>query len=543
MMNSPLLITSLIERSESYFPKKEIVSRSANRIHRLTYQEIGERVRALAHALERLGIQKGDRVGTFAWNHHRHLEAYFAIPSIGAILHTINIRLSAEHLAYIINHAEDKIILVDEELLPAIENIADQLRTVQTIIVMSDEIDVPSSKLQTLLNYEQLMEGADTTFPFVKDMGEEDAAGLCYTSGTTGKPKGVIYSHRGLVLHAMALSLADTSAVSESDVSMPVVPMFHANAWGMPHAATWTGAKQVLPGPFPTPAILAALMETENVTISAGVPTIWLGLLKELEQKKYQLDSLRGILCGGAAAPKGMIQAFESKYGIPFFHAYGMTETTPLALFSRLKSYQKQLPEAERLEVKSKQGMAVPGVEIKAVNENGNIKNDGEEMGELLIRGPWIADSYYKDERSEGSFRDGWLYTGDVVTIDEEGFVKIVDRTKDLIKSGGEWISSVDLENALMAHESVYEAAVVSVPHVKWQERPVACVVLKEEYKAIVKQEDICKFLQPQFAKWWLPDTILFMDELPKTSVGKFLKTALREEVKKQLATKGNEGK
>ncbi|AUJ25530.1 long-chain fatty acid--CoA ligase [Virgibacillus dokdonensis] len=535
MMDSPLLITSLIERAENYFPNKEIISRTQKYMHRLTYKELGGRVRALAHALKELGIQKGDRVGTFAWNHHRHLEAYFAVPSIGAILHTINIRLSAEQLGYIINHAEDKVILVDEELLPAIESIFDQLETVETIIVMTDEEVVPASKLPSLLHYEQFLEDGDATFAFKKDMEEEEAAELCYTSGTTGKPKGVVYSHRGLVLHAMALSLADTSAVSEEDVSMPVVPMFHANAWGMPHAATWMGAKQVLPGPYPTPEILARLIETEKVTITAGVPTIWLGLLKELDKKTYQLDSLRGILCGGSAAPFGMIKAFEMKHKIPFFHAYGMTETTPLALFSKLKSSQKQLSEMDKLDIKSKQGMAVPGIEIKAINENGDIKRDGREMGELLIRGPWIADSYYKDDRSDNSFLDGWLYTGDVVTIDEEGFVKIVDRTKDLIKSGGEWISSVDLENALMAHEAVYEAAVVSVPHEKWQERPVACVVLKDDYRSVVGQQDLYAFLEAQFVKWWLPDDILFMDALPKTSVGKFLKTALREEVKKQL--------
>ncbi|MFU0790033.1 MAG: long-chain fatty acid--CoA ligase [Virgibacillus proomii] len=536
MMDTPLSLVSLLERAETYFPTKEIVSRTQKKIHRLTYRELGERTRALVNVLKNVGIKKGDRVGTFAWNHHRHLEAYFAVPAIGAVLHTINIRLSTEHLVHIINHAEDRVIFVDKELLPILEKLQDQFTTVEAFIVMMDENILPESAIKSLYAYEQLLENADRTFTFSKNMDEQDPAVLCYTSGTTGKPKGVVYSHRGLVLHSMALGLADTTAISESDVAMPVVPMFHVNAWGMPFAATWFGTKQVLPGPFPTPKVLAELIESEAVTITAGVPTIWLGLLQELEENHYNTDSLRGVLCGGAAAPKGMIHAFESKYGIPFYHAYGMTETAPLALFSRLKSYQEQLPEAERLELHAKQGIVAPCIDIRAVNEYGEIKKDGIDMGELLIRGPWIADSYYKDERSTEAFRNGWLYTGDVVTIDAEGFVKVVDRTKDVIKSGGEWISSVDLENALMAHEAIYEAAVVSVPHPKWQERPVTCVVLKNKYKETVSKEDILSFLQPQFAKWWLPDEILFMDELPKTSVGKFLKAALREKVKDYMA-------
>lgn len=532
MMNTPLTLISLVERAEKYFAKKEIISRTSAGIQHFTYQQMSARTRSLASALESLGVKEEDRVGTFAWNHHRHLEAYFAIPSMGAVLHTINIRLSEDHLIYIINHAEDKVLLVDADLLPLLERIKDNLKTVKAFVVMTDEGKLPESNLKPLYSYESLIEQADETYQFSSSIAEEDPAGICYTSGTTGKPKGVVYSHRGLVLHSMALSLADTAAISESDVCIAVVPMFHANAWGMPFSATWTGATQVLPGPAPTPKVLAELIETAKVTITAGVPTIWLGLLKELESNNYNTSSLRAILCGGSAAPKGMIQTFESKYGIPFIHANGMTETTPLVVLSRLKSYQTDLPEEEKLELRSKQGIVVPGIDIKVVNENGEVKCDGEEMGELLIRGPWIANEYYKDDRSTEAFRDGWLYTGDVVTIDEEGFIKIVDRTRDLIKSGGEWISSVDLENALMAHEAVFEAAVVSVPHPKWQERPVACVVLKENYKDIVSKNDLLEFLKPQFAKWWLPDDVLFLDEIPKTSVGKFLKSALREQVK-----------
>lgn len=536
MMDTPLTLTQMLERAERYFPKKEIISRTSSGIFRYTYKDMGNRTRALASALKKLGVKKGDRVGTFAWNHHRHLEAYFAIPSIGAVLHTINIRLPGEHLAYVINHAEDKILFVDAELLPAFEKLKDYLQTVEAIIVMSDQKEPPESTFDRVYSYESLIEEGDENFQFDEDIAENDPAGMCYTSATTGKPKGVVYTHRGIFLHSMALGLADTGGVSESDVAMPVVPMFHVNAWGLPFAATWFGTTQVFPGPFPTPKILAELIETYKVTITAGVPTIWFGLVNELEKGNYDMSSLRSVLCGGSAAPKGLIRTFEQKFNIPFAHAYGMTETTPLVLFSRLKSYQLDLPYEEQLEIRSKQGIVVPGLEIKVVNENGEVKPDGKEMGELLVRGPWIAKEYYKDERTKEAFRDGWLHTGDVVTIDEEGFVKIMDRTKDLIKSGGEWISSVELENALMAHEAVQEAAVVAVPHPKWVERPVACVVVKEG-KSVTKEE-LIEYLSPQFAKWWLPDEVLFMDEIPKTSVGKFLKTALRDYVKDVLQVK-----
>lgn len=534
MMGTPLTIVDLIERAEKYFPKKEVISRTHTRTERLTYEQIGKRTRSLSSALENLGVKKGDRVGTLAWNHHRHLEVYFAAPSMGAVLHTINIRLSAEHLIYIINHAEDKVLFIDADLLPLVESVKDQLNTVETFIVMNDEKAVPESSIEGLLSYEQIVADGDETYQFARDIKEEDAAGMCYTSATTGKPKGVVYSHRGIVLHSTALSMADTAAISESDSVMPVVPMFHVNAWGMPFVATMLGATQVLPGPRMTPQIIAEMMEKYEVTISAGVPTIWLGLLQELNKGTYDTSSLRAILCGGSAAPKFMIKAFESDFNIPFMHAYGMTETTPLVTLARLKSYQVDLPEEERLEIRSRQGQVVPGLEIKVVKDNGEeVEADGEEMGELLVRGPWIADEYYKDDRTKDAFKDGWLYTGDVVTIDEEGSIKIVDRMGDLIKSGGEWISSVDLENALMAHPAVFEAAVVSVPDPKWQERPVGCVVFKEGKEA--SEDELKTFLSSQFAKWWVPDQVLFMDELPKTSVGKFLKRDLREKIKEQL--------
>ena len=534
MMQTPLTMTQMIKRAEKYFPRKTVVSRTAGGIQRFTYKEIAERTRKLAESLQNIGVERGDKVGTLAWNHHRHLEAYFAIPCSGAVLHTINIRLSPQHITYIINHAEDKVLLIDPDIVPLIEKVKDELKTVKAFIIMTDDDELPETTLSPVYNYETLINEASGAYEYPDDLDENSAAGMCYTSATTGNPKGVVYSHRGIVLHSMALGMADSAAVSEKDIALPVVPMFHVNAWGLPFAAVWFGTTLVLPGPYFTPKLLAELIQSEKVTITAGVPTIWLGLLKELDENKYDMSSLRSVLCGGSAAPKGMIKAFEQKHNIPFMHAYGMTETSPLVVISTLKSYQEELSPDEKLDIKAKQGILVPGLEMKIAGKDGEAAWDGKEMGELAIRGPWIASEYYKDERTDEAFRDGWLYTGDVVTIDEEGFMKIVDRTKDLIKSGGEWISSVDIENAMMAHESVFEAAVVAVPHEQWQERPVACVVLKEPFKGQTTKEELYEFLKPQFAKWWLPDEILFFEEIPKTSVGKFLKMALRDQVQKE---------
>jgi fatty-acyl-CoA synthase len=537
MMNVPFRVTSMLEHAERYFAKKEVTSRTMSGIRKFSYREIGERTRRLSSSLKRLGVQKGERIGTLAWNHHRHLEAYFAIPGVEAVLHTINIRLSPQHIAYIINHADDQILLIDQDILPLVEHIKDHIPNVKAFILMTDEDELPKSPLQPLYHYEKLLETGDPGYEFPQNVDENDPVGMCYTSATTGNPKGVTYTHRSTVLHSMALGLADCGAVSESDVCMPVVPMFHVNAWGLPYAATWFGSKQVMPGPQFTPQLLAELIEVEQVTVTAGVPTIWMGLLRELDQKSYETSSLRAVLCGGSAAPKGMINAFQEKHKIPFMHAYGMTETSPLVISTRLKTYQMDLDDEAKLDIKAKQGYVVPGVEMKVIGANGEVKWDGNEMGELLLRSNWIADEYYQDDRTEGTFVDGWLYTGDVVTVDEEGFVKIVDRTKDLIKSGGEWISSVDLENAIMAYPDVFEASVIAVPHPEWQERPLACVVLKPEAKGKATKEDILEYLKPQFAKWWIPDDIVFMDEIPKTSVGKFLKRTLRDQLKDHYMT------
>lgn len=532
MMNVPLNISTLLERAEKYFAKKKVISNTATGIQRFTYKEIGERTRKLSSMLSKLGVNEGERVGTLAMNHHRHLEAYFAIPGIGAVLHTINLRLSPEHLIYIMNHAEDKVLLFDEMLLPLIEKLHSQLKTIEMYIMMTDH-ELPNSTIPNLYSYEQLLQEGDSEFQFKKDIDENSPAGMCYTSATTGNPKGVVYTHRSTVLHSMAAGLTDTLGLSEKDICLPVVPMFHVNAWGLPFAATWFGASQVLPGMF-TPQSLASLIEKERVTITAGVPTIWLGLLKELEANQYDTSSLRAIVCGGSAAPLGMIKTFEEKFNIPFLHAYGMTETSPIATVSRLKSYQDSLSSEEKLNIRAKQGLLAPGLEMKVIKEDGmEVAWNGEEMGELLLRGPWIAKEYYNDDRSSESFKDGWLHTGDVATVDEEGVLKLVDRTKDLIKSGGEWISSVDLENALMAHDAIFEAAVISVPHKEWQERPIACVVLKEGQTT--SKEDLNSYLSAQFAKWWLPDDIIVMKEIPKSSVGKFLKRTLREQFKNHL--------
>lgn len=533
MMNTQLTIDSLLERVEKYFPKKHVVSRTTSGITRLSYAEIGKRTRSLSSALEKLGVKRGDRVGTLAWNDHRHLEAYFAIPSMGAVLHTINIRLSLEHLTYIIQNAEDKVLLIDEGLVPLIEKIKDDIPPVRAFVILTDKNQLPETTLEPAYHYETLVSEGNENYQYPTDIDENEPAGMCYTSATTGNPKGVLYTHRSIVLHSLTIGLADTLALSESDVAMPVVPMFHVNAWGMPFSATWFGTTQVLPGPHFTPKVLAELIDSERVTITAGVPTIWLGLLNELESGNYDTQSLRAIVCGGSAAPKGLIRTYEEKYNIPFLHAYGMTETSPLVTVSRLKSYQQDLPYEEKLEIRSKQGLLVPGLEAKIINDRGEVKWDGKDMGELLLRGPWITDSYFKEpEKTAVAVKEGWLHTGDIATIDEEGTIKLVDRTKDLVKSGGEWISSVDLENALMAHEAVFEAAVIAVPHPRWQERPVAAVVLKEDAKDKVTKDDLLDFLAPQFANWWLPDDVIFMEELPKTSVGKFLKRELRDQLK-----------
>jgi fatty-acyl-CoA synthase len=527
MMDYPLTLTPILERAKRLYGRKEIVTKAGPSLKRYTYADMTERVGRLANALEKLGVRRGDRVATLAWNNAYHLEIYFAVPCMGAVLHPLNLRLPGDQLAYIIQHADDQVVFVDPTLLPALEKLAPHLKNVRHYIILGDTVPAGTT-LSPVHAYEDLINSVGSDYPWPR-LDENEAAGMCYTSGTTGNPKGVVYSHRSIFLHSLGLSMTDSFGISERDIFMPVVPMFHVLAWGTPFVCTMLGAQMVFPGPHMTPRDLAELIQAERVTLTAGVPTLWIGLLNLLENERYDLSSLRGMIVGGAAAPQWMIEAFERKHGITVMHAWGMTEMSPLGTVSRLKSYQVDLPEAERFAIRAKQGTAVPGVDIRAVDEQGReVAWDGKGFGELQVRGPWIISSYYNDERSTDAFQDGWFRTGDVVTIDPEGFMQIVDRTKDLVKSGGEWISSVDLENTIMSHPKVLEAAVIAVPHPRWQERPLACVVAKPDFKENITKEEIYDHIRPHFASWALPDDIVFIDAIPKTSVGKFDKKVLR---------------
>jgi fatty-acyl-CoA synthase len=525
-MRYPLTVRTMLERAGRLFPQKEIVSRMAAGIVRHTYAAYYARVSRLAHALEGLGVKRGDKVATFGWNHHRHLEAYFAVPCMGSILHTVNIRLPAEHIVFVLNHAEDKILLVDEDLLPIILPLRDQFKTIEQIIVMADHpVAAPNT-----LDYETLLAGRPDRYPWPEDIDEWDHAGLCYTSATTGNPKGVLYTHRAIYLHSMILCMADAAGISERDTVLPVVPMFHVNAWGLPFASLWMGAKQVLPGPRPTPTDLAKLMQDEKVTVTAGVPTVWLAFLQEIEQNEYDLSSLTRILCGGAAVPRSLAEAYRRKLNLPIVHAYGMTEATPLTHVCNLKSYMEaDLTPDQQQDYRDKQGILMPGLEMKVLDVNGvEVDWDGKTFGEVCLRGPWIASEYYRDERTRDTFYDGWYHTGDIGIVDTEGYLKLVDRAKDVIKSGGEWISSVDLENACMGVPGVAEAAVIACPHRVWDERPLACIVAKPAAKKTLTKEDVLAYLKTKFPSYWVPDDVVFVDELPKTGTGKFDKKVLR---------------
>jgi len=530
MMDYPLTLTPLLDRARRLYPHKEIVTKVGPNLERSNYGQMVDRAGRLAGALAKLGVGSGDRVATFAFNNNRHLELYFAAPCMGAVIHPLNLRLPPEQLIYIVNHAEDKVLCVDPALWPSVQKLAPHFKTVQHYVVMGDT--APESSVGPVHAYEALLADSSPDYAWPA-LDENTAAAMCYTSGTTGNPKGVLYSHRAIYLHALALTLHEALDISERDVFMPVVPMFHVLAWGTPYASTLVGAKQVFPGAHLTPPDLAGLIQAEKVTVTAGVPTLWLGILALLDKEPYDLSSLRDMIVGGAAAPQSMIEAYEKKYGLQVTHAWGMTEMTPLGTVSRLTSQQLDRPEAERFAIRAKQGKPAPLVEIRAIDERGQeVPWDGQTFGELQVRGPWVIRSYYNDDRSAASFQDGWFRTGDVVTIDPEGFVQIVDRTKDLVKSGGEWISSVDLENALMGHPKVLEAAVIAVAHPKWQERPLACVVPKPDLTSELTKDELYDYLRPRFPKLYLPDDILFVKEVPKTSVGKFNKRVLREQYK-----------
>ena len=530
MMDFQLTIPTILRRAETLFSKKEIISRLPDKsIHRYTYGEMATRSKKCSAALEKLGVKEGDRVATLCWNHYQHLEVYFAVPSIGAVLHTLNLRLSPDDLSFIVNHASDKVILIDQVLLPLFDKFKERINVNHMVVIPNGSQPLPAG----YLNYEDLLEGADATgfIPFEGD--ENTAAAMCYTSGTTGRPKGVLYSHRSIILHSMLSAFTDALAIAEADVVLPVVPMFHVNAWGLPFTCTMVGCTQVFPGPHLDPPSLLELFEKEKVTVTGGVPTIWLGILNILDANpgKYNLTSMRCMLVGGSAAPKSMIIGFQERHNLRILHAWGMTETSPLGSVCGLTTEVKKASSDVQYSYRSKQGLAAPFVEMRVTNEGGTAPWDGVTMGELEVRGPWIAKAYYNADDEDGKFTsDGWLKTGDIVSIEPNGYIEIKDRSKDVIKSGGEWISSVQLESALMGHPAVAEAAVFAIPSEKWMERPMACVVLKEG--KTISKEELQKFLEPNFAKFWLPDAYEFVKEIPKTSVGKFRKSALREQFK-----------
>lgn len=535
MMDTPLLLTSFLHRAERQHYRKHIISRTAEGvIHEFTYGEFAKRTRKLANALTKLGMTHGTKVATFCWNHHRHLEAYFAVPCSGAVLHMVNIRLFPEHIIYVVNHAQDEMMLVDDSLLPLLEKVAPHFESVKAFIICGDHVDLSKTTLPNAYSYEELLAAESDEFDFPDDLDERTPAAMCYTSATTGMPKGVVYTHRSIVLHSLSMGLTDGAGVCERDVLLPVVPMFHVSAWGLPFTCVGFGATLVLPGPMFTPALILDLFEQYGVTISAGVPTVWLGVLQEQQANPRDLSKLRALVCGGSASPLGLIRGFEA-LGVSYITGYGMTETSPLVSLSIYNSTMDDYSDDEKMAVRETQGLTMPLVETRIINENGDVPWDGETMGELIIRGPWIAAEYYNDDRTAEAFKDGWLYTGDIGVFTEDGYIKLMDRTKDLIKSGGEWISSIALENALMTHPKVFEAAVVAVPHEKWVERPVACVVVAEPYKGSVTKEELLDSLHAQFPKMWVPDDVIFMDDIPKTSVGKFLKAELREQLHKQL--------
>jgi fatty-acyl-CoA synthase len=534
MSSYPLTLTHIFNRAERLFADKGVATNTASGIERVTYGEWAERTRKLATVLDQLEVSKDGRVGTFAWNTARHLELYFAAPCSGRVLHTLNIRLFPDDITYIANHAEDEVVFVDRSLLKVLWPLIDTLETVKHVIVMDDNVDDEIPSDARVSDYEELLAQAEPAeFRPIED--ENQAAAMCYTSGTTGHPKGVVYSHRSTVLHSMGALVVDAAAVSERDTIMPVVPMFHANAWGLCQAGVMAGSNFAMPGPMMQPKALAELMESEEVTLAAGVPTIWMSVLPEL--KGRDLSHLRDIVCGGSAVPKALSERYREQVGLPILQAWGMTETSPVATTGRMRSSYADKSDEELADLRALQGVATPLVELRIVEPGTDeeLPWDGEARGELQAIGPWIASAYYNDERSGDSFtEDGWLRTGDVATISPDGYVKLVDRTKDLVKSGGEWISSVELENAIMAHPKIAEAAVIGIPDEKWSERPLACVVPDGDEE--ITLDELKEFLAERVPKWWIPNDMEIIEEVPKTSVGKFSKKTLREQYAKEHA-------
>jgi 3-(methylthio)propionyl---CoA ligase len=535
MMEVPLLISSLIRHADRLHGDTEIVTRTIEGgIHRYTYRDAHRRARQLANALSALGVKAGERIGTLAWNTHRHFEIYYGVSGMGAVCHTINPRLFPEQIVYIANHAEDTHLFFDLTFVPLVEKIAPLLKTVKAFVVMTDKAHMPQTSIAGAICFEDLVNGHSDEFDW-PEFDERTASSLCYTSGTTGNPKGVLYQHRTTVLHSYAAALPDALNLCARDVVLPVVPMFHVNAWGLPYACALAGAKLVFPGAGMDGASLVELFEKEKVTLSAGVPTIWMGLLAHMKQNKLKFGTLKRTVIGGSACPPAMIRSFQEEYGVQVLHAWGMTEMSPLGTVSTFKSKHDALGAEERLALQFKQGRPIYGVDMKIVDGDGkDLPWDGKAFGDLLVRGPWILSEYFKGEGGNPLRRDAhgedWFPTGDVATIDADGFMQITDRSKDVIKSGGEWISSIDLENTAVAHPAVAEAAVVAVNHPKWDERPLLIVVKKQE--AELTREELLKFFEGRVAKWWIPDDVVFVDQLPHTATGKLLKTKLRDDFK-----------
>jgi acyl-CoA synthetase (AMP-forming)/AMP-acid ligase II len=530
MMDRPLLIQSLIQYAARYHAETEIVSRTTEGpLHRYTYAAAEPRTKQLAKALMRLGVGLGDRVATIGWNNYRHFEAYYAISGIGAVCHTINPRLFADQLAYIVNHAQEKVLLLDLTFVPLAEKMAASWPAIRHYVVMTDRANMPATCLPNALCYEDIVT-AETPELEWPEFDENTAAALCYTSGTTGNPKGALYSHRSTLLHTYALCGANNVGISMHDVLCPIVPMFHVNAWGIPYAAAMAGAKLVFPGSRLDGASLQALFEGEGVTCALGVPTVWLGLLQHLETTGMRIDSVKRVTCGGAAVPISMIRTFAERYGVTLIHGWGMTEMSPVGSLSTLKPRQAAEDREAEYAARARQGRPLYGVEFKIVDPDGKrLPEDGVASGELLVRGPWVIGAYYEDQVASQAALDteGWFRTGDVATIDADGCMQIVDRSKDVIKSGGEWISSIDLENAAMGHPDVAEAAVIGLPHPKWDERPLLVVVAKPGRE--LAAETVIGFLEGKIAKWQLPDEVVFVAEMPHGATGKVLKTQLRE--------------
>ena len=527
MMSQPLLVSSLIRHADRWHGDTEIVSRrTEGGLHRCTYADVHTRAQRLANALTQLGVRPGERVGTLAWNSYRHLEIYYAVSGMGAVCHTINPRLFPDQIAWIVGDAEDTWVFFDVTFLKIVEGLAPRCPNVRGWVAMTDRARLPESTLP-LVCYEDLLAAAGETFEWPV-FDENTASSLCYTSGTTGNPKGALYSHRSTILHSYGAALPDTLGLSATDTILPVVPMFHVNAWGIPYAAPMVGARVVFPGPNLDGASLYELFEQERVTVTAGVPTVWLALLQYLDERKLTLSTVRRAVIGGSAVPPAMIRAFREKHGVEVLHAWGMTEMSPLGTVTRMKTRHAEWNEPQRDRLREKQGRPVYGVDLEIVDGTGTpLPHDGVAFGDLVVRGPWVIDHYFRGAGGD-ILRDGWFPTGDVATIDADGYVHITDRSKDVIKSGGEWISSIAIENAMIAHPAVVESAVIGVPHPKWDERPIVVVVKKAGVD--LTKADVLEFLEDKIAKWWLPNDVVFVESLPHTATGKLSKVELRKQ-------------